>query len=42
MIWLAERTAALEVIIIGSQILFNLLPGWWNSQPVYPAAGTSR
>ena len=32
MIWLAERIAALVVIIIGSQILFNLVQGWWHSQ----------
>jgi hypothetical protein len=32
MIWLAERIAALVVIIIGSQILFHLFRDWWHSQ----------
>ena len=31
MIWLAERIAALVVIIIGTQILFRLLRSWWHS-----------
>jgi predicted Zn-dependent protease len=38
MIWLAERIAALVVIIIGTQILFSLLRGWWHSQTWQRAA----
>jgi hypothetical protein len=34
MIWLAERVAALVVIVIGSQIL----RGWWQSQAWLRAA----
>lgn len=32
MIWLAEGTVALAVIIIGSQILLGLVRSWWHSK----------
>ena len=38
MIWLAERIAALVVIIIGRRIVFNLVQGWWHSQDWLRAA----
>ena len=38
MVWLAERIAALVVIIIGTQILLNVRRGRWHSQAWQRAA----